>query len=250
MFIILVRQYLYPSLLISLGASLLGFGISSGQGTAFILGGLAILFAGIFSLVSMIAPGSPALRWGVVVIFAGVSVGLGASSYKTIKEDIDFQNEWEFRKTHIVQNLVDIRSAQLAYKNVNGQFTPSFDSLLTFIKNDSFTVVKAIGTVPDTLSEQEAVELGIVQRDTFMVSVRDSVFSISSFKKRKDIPFILDSLPYVPFTGAPFVMDAGLLDKGNLQVPVFEAKDTASFNPDHMLQVGSMTEANTNGNWE
>ena len=47
----------------------------------------------------------------------------------------------------------------------------------------------------------------------------------------------------------PFAMNAGFIDVSGLQKPVFEAVDSEPF-AEPALKVGSMTEANTNGNWK
>jgi len=246
----ILRKFFFPVLLTISGFLILFSGAMSGQGGLFTFGGLAILAAGITWIVAIIAPGVPAFRWVTLIVFLVISGALGSFSYTTIKKDIDFKNEWDHRKEHIIQRLMDIRTSQLAYKAVHNQFTPSFDTLLTFVKQDSFLVIKAIGTVPDTLSEQEAVEMGLVKRDTSMVAVLDSIFSPRAMKKRKIASFNLDSLPYVPFSGDGFKLHADMLDRGNLKVPVFAAADSNSFNPKKILQVGSMTEPTTSGNWE
>ena len=76
------------------------------------------------------------------------------------------------------------------------------------IKNDSMPVIKAIGFVPDTLTEAKAVELGIVTRDTLLISVRDTLFPKN---------YSVDSLRYVPTSdGKEFDMNAGEIEKNQL----------------------------------
>ena len=174
--------------------------------------------------------------------------------YDTIDSKIEFQKITEKRKSVVVERLKDIRSAQQAYKSVKGRYAKDFETLLNFVKTDSLPVVKAIGTVPDTLTEQEAIQMGLVIRDTALVAVRDTLFAPQ---------YPIDSLPYVPFSNnEKFEMDAGAIEKNKLMVQVFEA--FASYNkiyygldlsnenikPNEGLRVGSMTEATTTGNWE
>lgn len=147
---------------------------------------------------------------------------------------IQFNKEKKHRYSFVIQKLKDIRSAQMAYKSVNGVYTSEFDSLLNFIKDGQFTLIKQIGNVEDTTA--------VIIRDTIIVSVKDSLFPGN---------YPIDSLPYVPFgEGAKFKLDAGEIEKGKVKVKVFEAVDTAPFDPKQVLRVGSMTEPSNAGNWE
>ncbi|HNQ13284.1 MAG TPA: hypothetical protein PKH65_03820 [Bacteroidia bacterium] len=154
---------------------------------------------------------------------------------KGIKDPIDYQKEKDFRYKHVIQRLKDIREAQLAYKAENGKFTASFDTLISFVQNGTFTLIKQIGNVDDTSA--------VIIRDTSFVSIKDSLF--------KAPDFVVDSLKYVPFgDGAIFDMKAGEIEKGRVKVKVFEVIDTKPFDKNQVLSVGSMSEATNAGNWE
>ena len=181
--------------------------------------------------------------------------------YDSIAGKIRFEAETKNRRDFVIERLKDIRVAQFAYKTVNNKYAASFDTLLNFVNNASFPVIKAIGTVPDTLSESEAVSLGLVRRDTVYINVKDSIFSLNKLKGHL-FPFKFDSLPYIPFgQGEKFKMQAGEIEVGKAIVNVFEV--FASFEVIYSgldtkdepidlsegLKVGSMTETSTSGNW-
>ncbi len=189
--------------------------------------------------------------------------------WSNIDEPIQFEKAKNKRYKVAIQKLKDIRTAELAYQAVNGKFTGDFDTLIDFVKNDSIPMVKAIGSVPDTLSEKQALELGIISRDTSYISTLDSLF---------DDGYPIDSLRFVPFTdGVEFTLGAKILSVGSkvgestLKVPVFEAKvqnrvllnglnrqqrinlDDAAIKMDKYigLKVGSLEQnINNAGNWE
>lgn len=169
--------------------------------------------------------------------------------YASIEEPIAFQKEKTRRYEKVIQKLKDIRIAELSYKDVNGRFTGSFDTLINFVKFDSIPIIKKIGEIPDNLldsiTEAEAVKLGMITRDTIRISVLDTIFGKNYF---------IDSLKYVPFTRgtAIFRLAAGVVETGSkVTVNVFEAVDTKPFDPNDTLKVGSLTEATNNaGNWE
>jgi len=180
--------------------------------------------------------------------------------FESIMNPIRFNNEKDKRYAKTIDRLKDIRTAQLAYRSVHNKFTGSFDTLINFVKYDSFRVVRQIGSMDDSL----ALAQGLVRRDTVAISVLDSLF-------KKGYP--VDSLRYVPYTGgAEFELGAGeLLTGSGLKIKVFEAKvhnDVLLKGLDRQLvinendlrkklerfpglQVGSLTEATNNaGNWE
>jgi hypothetical protein len=151
-----------------------------------------------------------------------------------IYEPIQFEKEKKRRYAQVIQRLKDIRTAQIAFKTVNGSFTADFDSLVSFVKNGQIPVIKQIGNVDDSTA--------VIIRDTIYVSVLDSLFPIS---------FKPDSLPFVPFTGnAKFTMQAGEIEKGFVKLKVFEVTDSKPFDKSKVLRVGSMTEPTNAGNWE
>ncbi len=191
-----------------------------------------------------------------IVLVLGIVV-LGYLIYDSIMEPVRFNQEMAHREDVIVRRLKDIRQVQIAHRSRYGTFNSDMDSLIDFVQEDSLAVIKAIGNVPDSLTETQAVEMGIVQRDTLWVRAKDTLLTKTRYP--------LDSLGYVPFTnGVEFVMDAGEITRGLTEIPVFEAyalpedylKDLDRWrvyytrDTEAGLKVGSMVEASTDGNWE
>ncbi len=193
----------------------------------------------------------------IQIVLALAIVGLGYLIYESIMEPVRFNQEVSRREGMIIQRLKDIRQVQIAHRARYGRFNSDLDSLVTFVKSDSLAVTRAFGTVPDSLTEAQAVKLGIVQRDTVWIRAADSLL------RRTRYP--LDSLPYVPFTvGKRFELSAGIIERQLSKIPVFEAvaspldymKDIYRWRVYYTrdieagLRVGSMVEASTDGNWE
>ena len=61
-----------------------------------------------------------------------------------------------------IQRLTDIRDAELAYREVKGEFTNSFDTLLAFINEPLVPLNFSIGSFHDTLPEAQSYEEGFV----------------------------------------------------------------------------------------
>lgn len=193
------------------------------------------------------------------ILLAILIVVVGYFVFESIMTPIRFKKEKDNRYEVTIQRLKDVRTAQLAYRSRFNKFTGSFDTLITFLKEGEFKVVKQIGSEDDSV----ALAQGKVYRDTIKVAVRDSLF--------KNYP--VDSMRFVPFSGGvQFELAAGELETGSkVKVKVFECKahnDIILKGLDRQeiinindlqkklekypgLQVGSMTEATNNaGNWE
>ncbi len=178
--------------------------------------------------------------------------------YESIMVPVRFDKSVDQRSKAVIQNLVDIRSAEMTYKNIYGKYTASFDTLIDFLVNGEIPVVKIIPDPSDT---------------TFTKTIRDTIGYIpvkdSLFGRRAN--YDVENLKYIPFTNNElFELKAGIVEKGGVDVNVFEAlshykvilngldeqmvinliaaKEQIERYPG--LKVGSMTEASTDGNWE
>ena len=208
------------------------------------------------------------MRTAIKVILLVVIVVLSYYLYQSIMEPIRFNREKAKRENAAVERLKDIRKAEVAYKAKYGRYTGSFDTLIHFVKYDSFPLVRAIGSIPDSLygeiTEMEAIKRGIIIRDTSYVPVLDSLFGKS---------FPIDSIRYVPYCDtAQFFLGAGTIETASkVKVQVFEAhvlndvllhglpkQLIVNYNARREkivgfkgLKVGSLTESTNNaGNWE
>ncbi len=196
----------------------------------------------------------------IQIVLALAIIVLGYLLVDSINQPIRFKAEQTKRYDRTIQRLKDIRSAQLAFRSLYGRFTGDFDTLINFIRTDSFNVVMKIGDLDDSV----AVAQGLIIRDTIRVSILDSLFGSG---------YPVDSLKIVPFSeGKKFEMGAGEITTGSgVRVEVFEVSVhndillngldrqlVINMNDERIkrdqfpgLKVGSLTEATNNaGNWE
>ena len=195
------------------------------------------------------------ILWPVIIILAW----LVYRSPISLKE---FQEETNYRKSAVIQDLKDIRTAQIAFKDKYRVYAGDFNSLLSFVKNDSLAVVKAIGETPDSLTEEQALMSGIISRDTVFVPVYQTIYNQDYLDNRDSrFPFDLEKLSKVPFSDETFNIESGNIEKGKVVVQVFEVSTTfgtflngldatnKGIDLDNTLRVGSMSDASINGNW-
>ena len=195
-----------------------------------------------------------------------LSIFFASQIYSSINGPIKFNQVKNERYTKVIDRLKDIRTAQIAHKDVNGFYADNFDSLVSFIDNGIFTVIEKRDSSYleynrtyriDMLKEVEIVDtLGFV-------SVKDSLFGNNeSYKMMAKVP--------INGTDSEFSIKADIIDKNGYQVPVFEVKvkkDIVLFDQNRDLLdqenkvvsvdgvngpeiiLGSMTDVSTSGNW-
>ncbi len=193
---------------------------------------------------------------------------LGYITFMSIYGEIQFNQLKEKRYKVVIENLKDIRDAELAHRTVTGQFESNWDSLVKFIEIEKFTITQRRDS---TIIDKELTRLygvdttkDIVIIDTLgFVPVKDSLFGVDTrYKTMMNIPTLND--------GQKFELKAGLLEQNGVNIPVFEAsvsKKILLYDQDKnlvdlesevksvegvngpSLKVGSMDEINTNGNW-
>ncbi len=248
-----IGKIVFPALLSLFGLYLVFQAIAGGQNTYFLIGGIATTIVGIITLLIVLEKLSAGLQKISIFLFLGFAAVISFLSFKSIQDPIDFQEAKKIRYAYVIERLKDIRIAELSYKSVNGKYTADFDSLIRFIRNDKFTVVKSFGTVPDGYTEKQAIKEGYAKRDTFFVSVKDSIFGHNGSR--------IDSIAFIPYgEGDKFKVAAGSVIKGSVTVQVIEVNapnisifkglTDRYYDKEGGLKFGSMTEPSTNGNWE
>ena len=201
-----------------------------------------------------------------IILFAIILL-LAWQVVKSIQAPIKFNTEQKARETKVVERLIDIRNAEVLYKNATSQYTNSFDTLIKFCQNAEIPIVKIVPDPTDT---------------TFTRTINDTIGFImvmDSIKAGRD-NFNINDLKWVPFSEPQqqFELEAGTIKRNGIDIPVFEARtpyevylavpgaaftekewnqrrdnakaEKESINRYAGLKVGSMEEATTDGNWE
>jgi len=162
------------------------------------------------------------MKTALNIVFTIIIVVLVYFLIQSIMKPIRFNKEKDARETAIKEKLIDIRTAQEAFKSVKGYYTGSFDTLITFLKTDSLPLVFKRGSLTDEMiadgitSEREAVKKGLISRDTSYIPVRDSIFYQG---------YPIETLRFVPgMENTEFQMSAArVMTTSMVLVNVFEA---------------------------
>jgi len=183
--------------------------------------------------------------------------------YNSINSEMVFNKAAKERISNNVQKLKDLRQLQVKYKQTYGEYSDNFEKLDYFLRFEKIVTVKAIGETPDSLTDAQAIEMGIISRDTTYALAKESVFDKTYLNNRKkDFPLDIDNLFSIPHTEEKYNISAGEIEKGNVTVQVFEISTNyrtvfngldaknKNYELDALLKVGSMDEASLNGNWK
>ena len=193
-----------------------------------------------------------------ILLFA-IIVVLALQVIKSIQAPIKFNNEQKARESKVVERLIDIRNAEVLYKNLNNKYTASFDTLIAFCQTAEIPVVNIIPDPTDT---------------TFTRTINDTIdfIKVMDSLAGKREHFNINELNLVPFSNPQqkFELEAGVIKRNGIDIPVFEARtpyevylngldeqrilnakaEKESINRYAGMKVGSMEEASTDGNWE
>ena len=179
-----------------------------------------------------------------VVLLAGFLI-------KDINEPIEFKAQKDQREAAVVDQLKEIRKAQLAYRGITGEYAPTFDTLRQVLTTDSFQIVKIFGNPDDDNAE--------IKKEIAYVLAKDSITRMG---------LVLEDIEKVPFgEGKTFQMEAMVIDYKSTKVPVVEVKTPIrdymgkyaeprymrydnKFDPNLARKFGDLTKPSTAGNWE
>lgn len=204
-----------------------------------------------------------------VVLCLGV-IALSIWLYNCIMRPVKFENEYNKRSDEVVAKLKDIRVIQETYRMAKGEFCNNFDTMMVFLKEGKVPMVQKFGTVPDDMTEAEALKQGILRRDTTYVEPLEKLYGENKMITPKEKIETLRYIPYSENGKAEFTMQAKKINKSGVEVSVFLVEapiETYTFGMDRQdvinrkaeieaknkyagWKVGDLEQPITDGNWE
>jgi hypothetical protein len=195
-----------------------------------------------------------------LVLWASI-IFLGYKIYSSIMTPINFNTEKKVRYAKVINNLKMIRDAELAYAEVNRRFTDNKPALISFIDTAQFAITEVKNVVVTEQRGRITVDVEKRVVDTVGYKPVKSSFEGRDYK----------NMFKVPGTDKEFDLKVGSIEKvTGVKTPVFEVKVDKAIVLDGMnkdlirqekealgginvpgeyIQVGSLNEVNSNGNW-
>ena len=207
------------------------------------------------------------MKLGIQVVLWIASIFFAYKIYDSISGPITFNQTKIKRYSKVINVMKDIRTAQIAHKDVKGVYANNFDSLIKFIDEGIFTLLEKRDSSYLEYDRTYRIDMlrEVIVTDTLgFVAVKDSLFQTSDrYKKMSNIPIegLQDSV---------FKITSSIINKNGYKVPVFEvkvSKNTLLFDQDQDLVkqenetvsvdgvngpeiiLGSMSDVSTSGNW-
>ena len=207
------------------------------------------------------------MKIGIQIVLWVASIFFAYKIYDSINGPIKFNEEKNVRYAKVINRLKDIRTAQIAHRDVKGVFSNNFDSLIKFIDEGQFTLIEKRDSSFLEYDRTYRIDMlrEIIVIDTLgTVLVKDSLFGTSLSYK---------NMAFIPIEGVDdqkFEIAAKVIDKNGYKVPVFEVKVKKNVilfdqNKDLIKQenetiavdgvngpeiiLGSLSNVSTNGNW-
>ena len=191
----------------------------------------------------------------VSVVMLVVWVSLAVFLVYSIKSSFDDAERIEKSEALIIEQLKMIREAEIAYMQVNGQYTSDWGKLKAFIDSGSFYLTEKTETIIPQPYGKDSI---YVEIDTLGTRpVMDSLFSSNKWPR-----FNLATLSYVPGVEPAVEFDiwADKILKAGLYVNAIEVKnprpvdptrdDESEYNTRKPLRFGARISVTTAGNWE
>jgi hypothetical protein len=152
---------------------------------------------------------------------------------------IEFEEQKAVRDKAVIEKLINIRKAQIAYNEANMKYADKMSDLINFINTGVIPKVAKKGELTDeqlkaglteeiaiNLTAEDAAKYGITNYDSFMTNFRRDTNYVNVKSSIFGEGFNTDTFDVVPFTNkqAKFDLKSTMfLTKSNVEVPLFEA---------------------------
>ena len=207
------------------------------------------------------------MKLGLQVVLWIASIFFAYKIYDSISGPIRFNQVKNERYAKVIDRMKDIRTAQIAHKDVNGFYANNFDSLVKFIDEGIFTLIEKRDSSYLEYDRTYRIDMlrEVIVTDTLgFVPVKDSLFKNTNRYEK---------MAYIPIEGvedSTFQIKSQVINKNGYNVPVFEvkiSKNTILYDQDEdfvkqenetisvdgvngpEIVLGSLTNVSTNGNW-
>ena len=207
------------------------------------------------------------MKLGIQAALWIASIFFAYKIYDSVSGPIRFNKVKNQRYAKVINRMKDIRTAQIAHKDVTGLYANNFDSLVKFIDEGIFTLTEKRDSSYMEYDRTYRIDMlkEVIVVDTLgYVPVKDSLFKDTD--RFRNMAFI----PIEGIEDSTFQIKAEVINKNGYKVPVFEvkiAKNVVLFDQDDdfikqenetvsvdgvngpEIILGSLTDVSTNGNW-
>ncbi|BAO56664.1 hypothetical protein [Nonlabens marinus] len=207
----------------------------------------------------------------IILVLLALIGFFGYKLYQSIAEPVKFEEVKEERYKQVVEQLIQLRDAEVAHKLITGKYTDDIEALARFIDTAQFALIsKRDSSIVDV---EKNKRYGLTGTGGYYKEI--TIIDTLGFKSVKDSLFsnvdVRNLLKY-KIEGAPgqISLETGTVADADNQIGVFAAKaskkDILFDQPERLVQreleikaveaidgpeitVGSLEEVSTSGNW-
>ncbi|EDP94382.1 hypothetical protein U8527_16380 [Kordia algicida OT-1] len=256
---------LLPALSLAQNADVVEKGSFQALKTPIILVVALIVAIGLLFLIEKVVPRKVRPLFSVIFLLA--SVFFGYKIYNSIMAPVEFRQVKVKRYTAVINNLKDIRDAQLAHKTIRGDYAKDFNALESFIENAEFAIVEkrdSSYTEFDKVYKIDKLKEVVIIDTLSFRAVKDSLFKGSDrYKKMRYVPYAkneketfkmkVDSIIVNGYTAPVFKVSVDkdvILHDQNKDLLMQEKRVVSVDEVDGKeIFVGSLEKVSDSGNW-
>ena len=171
-----------------------------------------------------------------------IIAGLTWATVQSVMEPVNFNKHRAYRESIAIQRLKDIRDLQVAYKNVNGRYASTLDSLKLFYNEGKMKITMNVGSKDDSVAWAHTQQikkryaylkgekLNAKLNELYHAGDQNLVFQVVTeipvkdtiFHTRTD--FNIEEIAIIPFShGDSIIMESTIKTVSGVKVPLFEA---------------------------
>jgi len=137
-----IKRYLLPAVFFIIGIYLLKIGLTTNelelnngevfvykQDSKFLIAAVLFLTVSVVWVLYLLDVIKPMVGYVIMGIMLIGSAAVLYFDYLTVEEEVVFKVNYEKRAVEIQTRMMDIKAAEVAYREVNGSYTNSFDDL-------------------------------------------------------------------------------------------------------------------------
>jgi hypothetical protein len=217
-------------------------------------------------------------KWLKISLLAVLTVAIAVLAwivFRQIMVPLEYEKELKVRENAVIERIVQVRSAEQAFKLKYNRYTADWESLINFALHDSLTFERKLVDENDSLAMVALKRSGRQNVEKFMMAARDTIFVNRSKQKITLTTQQIQDMKFIPYAqpGTEFFLDATMFTtESKVVVPMFWARapykafmwdldeqelvnliDNAKnvFNKYPGIEVGAIDRAtNDAGNWE
>ena len=190
-----------------------------------------------------------------------VAIFLGYLLYDSINSKIELTKRIKRSEVKVIKRLKQVREAEKAFKEVHERYTSDWDSLITFVQNDSLPIVEKVEKITPRRRDDPDYYKGDIIEISYDTIGKQPVMG-KVFPEEKFPDFDPTKMPYIPGTNQEKKFDifTDEIDRGGVMVDVIEVVDRHPLDKTRSddeasrvrwyLRFGSRTDPRLNGNWE